>query len=122
TEEAFRLRGFRKLKDDWVEFLPGSEADSGSDKPKATPTPAATSQGLLGLTADEVRLKMNGRPPRGKYPASKGQPLQRWIYHLDNHSARYVNLLRAPGSLKPRVVADYTLPRITPKGGFGSAR
>lgn len=65
---------------------------------------------------------MNGRPSRVNYTASKGQLIEQWIYHLDNNSARYVNLLHAPGSLKARVVADYTVPRITPKGGFGSAR
>jgi hypothetical protein len=122
TEEAFRIRGFRKRKDEWVEILPGAEADSGSDRPKATRSSVTTGQGLLGLTADEVRLKLNGRPSRVNYSVSRGQLIEQWIYHLDNNSARYVNLLHAPGTVKPRVVADYTLPRITPKGGFGSAR
>ena len=122
TEEAFRIRGFRKQKDEWVEILPGAAADPGSDTPKPTRSPVTTRQGLLGLTPDEVRLKMNGRPSRVNYSASRGQLIEQWIYHLDNHSARYVNLLHAPGALKPRVIADYTVPRITPKGGFGSAR
>ncbi len=122
TEEAFRIRGFRKVKDEWVEILPGTDAVSGSDKPKPSRSAVTSGQGLLGLTADEVRLKLNGRPSRVNYSASRGQLIEQWIYHLDNNSARYVNLLHAPGASRPRVVADYTLPRITPKGGFGSAR
>ena len=48
--------------------------------------------------------------------------IEQWIYHLDTKQVRYVNLLRTPGELKPRVVADYSLPRIKLKDGAGSAR
>jgi tetratricopeptide (TPR) repeat protein len=118
TEEAFRLRGFRKIKDEWVESDPAAEP--GRSNP-ARPTPTAT-QGLLGLTPEEVRLKLNGKPSRVNYAYSRGQLIEQWIYHLDNNSARYVNLLRAPGEMKPRVISDYTLPRISRKGAVGSAR
>jgi tetratricopeptide (TPR) repeat protein len=122
TEEAFRLRGFRKAKDDWVEIRPGAEAGSGSDTPKAARAPVPKSQGLLGLTADEVKHRMNGRPSRVNYTASMGQLIEQWIYHLDNKTIRYVNLVHAPGTLRPRVVADYTLTKVIPNGGSGSAR
>ncbi len=50
--------------------------------------------------------------------------IEQWIYYLDTKQARYVNLLRTPGELKPRVVADYSLPLplIKFKDGAGSAR
>jgi tetratricopeptide (TPR) repeat protein len=122
TEEAFRLRGFRKIKDEWVESDPGAEPGPASGRSNsARPTPTAN-QGLLGLTPEEVRLKLNGKPSRVNYAYSRGQRIEQWIYHLDNNSARYVNLLRAPGEMKPRVISDYTLPRISRKGAVGSAR
>ncbi len=121
TEEAFRLRGFRKIKDEWVDSDPNAGADPASGRSNPT-RPITATQGLLGLTPDEVRLKLNGRPTRVNYAYSRGQLIEQWIYHLDNNSARYVNLLHAPGELKPRVIADYTLPRISRKGAIGSAR
>jgi len=126
TDEAFRLRGFRKIKGEWVESLPAAAAAAGAGgsagPPVPTPSAATVARGLLGLTPDEVRLKMNGRPTRVSYAASNGQLIEQWIYHLDNHSTRYVNLLHAPGESRSRVVADYTMPRTVPKGGAGSAR
>ncbi|MGP0070232.1 MAG: hypothetical protein ACLQGP_42360 [Isosphaeraceae bacterium] len=117
-EDAFRRRGFRKLKGEWVDSDPNSEPGPTN---AARPIPTA-SQGLLGLTPEEVRLKLNGRPTRVNHAYSRGQLIEQWIYHLDNNSARYVNLLHAPGELKPRVIADYTLPRISRKGAIGTAR
>ncbi len=121
TEQAFRSRGFRKLKDEWVESTPGNDPRSAPEKPSPA-RPAIITQGLLGLTPEEVRLKLNGKPTRVNYASSRGQLIIQWIYHLDNNSTRYVNLLRAPGELKPRVIADYTMPRTSPKGDSGSAR
>ena len=122
TEDAFRRRGFRKLKDEWVESIPGAESGPASGGPNSGRSALTTTQSLLGLTPEEVRLKLNGRPTRVNYAYSRGQLIEQWIYHLDNNSARYVNLLHAPGELKPRVIADYTLPRISRTGGIGSAR
>jgi hypothetical protein len=122
TEDAFRRRGFRKLKDEWVESVPNGESGPASGGPNPARPTLTTTQGLLGLTPEEVRLKLNGRPTRVNHAYSRGQLIEQWIYHLDNNSARYVNLLHAPGELKPRVIADYTLPRIRRKGDIGSAR
>jgi tetratricopeptide (TPR) repeat protein len=122
TEDAFRRRGFRKLKDEWVESVPNGESGPTSGGPNPARPTLTTTQGLLGLTPEEVRLKLNGRPTRVNHAYSRGQLIEQWIYHLDNNSARYVNLLHAPGELKPRVIADYTLPRIRRKGDIGSAR
>ena len=121
TEQAFRSRGFRKLKDEWVDSTPGNDPRSAPER-LSPARPAIITQGLLGLTPEEVRLKLNGKPTRVNYASSRGQLIIQWIYHLDNNSTRYVNLLRAPGELKPRVIADYTMPRTSPKGDSGSAR
>ncbi len=121
-EDAFRRRGFRKYKNEWVESVPNVESGPASGVPNPARPTLTTTQGLLGLTPEEVRLKLNGRPTRVNYAYSQGQFIEQWIYHLDNNSARYVNLLHAPGELKPRVIADYTLPRTRRQGGIGSAR
>ncbi len=119
--EAFRNRGFRKSKDDWIEAVPEQ-----TPKPIGNAVPSAPgagrSQGLRGLTAEEVGTRIGGKPDRVNYIGTKGQMIEQWIYHLDNNQERYVNLLHAPGELKPRVVADYSLPSIKLKDGAGSAR
>jgi tetratricopeptide (TPR) repeat protein len=120
--EAFRTRGFRKIKDDWLESAPGAPeklaAVAGSN-----PAPSSiVSTGLRGLTGDEVRARLGGKPDRVNYVGSRGQLIEQWIYHLDTKQVRFVNLLRSPGELKPRVIADYTVHTSTLKGGFGASR
>jgi tetratricopeptide (TPR) repeat protein len=104
--EAFRSRGFRKVKDEWIESTPTTEKTS-----------VVVERGLRGLTSDEVIAKMGTRPEKVSYVASRGQLIEQWIYQLDNKMVRYVNLLHTPGDLKPRVIADYQLPRLLLKGG-----
>jgi tetratricopeptide (TPR) repeat protein len=120
--EAFRSRGFRKVKDDWVESAPAPQDHSAAGSGLPTRPPPIVSQGLRGLTADEVRTRLGGKPDRVSYVAVKGQLIEQWIYHLDNQKVRFVNLLLSPGELKPRVIADYTINSSTLKGGTGSVR
>jgi hypothetical protein len=108
--EAFRTRGFHKVKDEWIEGTPVSQ-----QRPVAR-------KGLRGLTPDEVLTEIGSKPNRVNYVASKGQLIEQWIYELDTKMVRYVNLQRTPDDLKPRVIADYQLPRIFVKGGPGSTR
>jgi hypothetical protein len=118
--EALRSRGFRKVKDEWVESAPASPVNppAGAN----TPPVAMNSQGLLGLTADEVTARLAVKPNRVNFVGSKGQLIEQRIYHLDTKRVRFVNLLHSPGELKPRVIADYTLPSSNMKGGVGPAR
>ncbi|MFI5455872.1 MAG: hypothetical protein ACHRXM_10515 [Isosphaerales bacterium] len=122
TAEAFRSRGFRKVHDEWVESVQSGDGDSpaGAEK-KALPGPAG-SQGLRGLTPEEVRLKLGGKPDRVSFLGSRGQLIEQWIYRIDTKRVRFVNLLHTPGELKPRVVADYTLPSTSVKGGLEPPR
>ena len=71
---------------------------------------ATATQSLLGLTPEELEQKLIARPSFKNYVASKGQRIEQRVY-LDTGSVRYVNLLHTPGELRPRVIADYTLPR-----------
>jgi hypothetical protein len=115
--EAFRTRGFRKIQNEWVEAARGADPDTGKEAGPAL----VKSQGLIGLTPEELRLRLGGKPDRVNYIGSRGQLIEQWIY-LDTQRVRYVNLLHTPGDLKPRVVAHYTLPRTSVKGGLGPSR
>jgi tetratricopeptide (TPR) repeat protein len=119
--EAFRTRGYRKANGDWIEAVPEQISKPIGRTDPSIP-PGATSQGLTGLTADEVGSRIGGKPDRVSFIGSKGQMIEQWIYYLDTKQVRFVNLLHTPGELKPRVVADYTLPLIKFKDGAGSAR
>jgi tetratricopeptide (TPR) repeat protein len=120
--EAFRSRGFRKAKDEWIEpaLSPPNPAAATAGAPTARPP--STAQGLRGLTGDEVRTRLGGKPDRVNYVATRGELIEQWIYHLDNKKLRFVNLLRSPGELKPRVIADYTIPSSSLKGGTQTVR
>jgi tetratricopeptide (TPR) repeat protein len=120
--EAFRSRGFRKVNDDWVDGAPGAPENAAPGSSVAASPLPAVSKGLRGLTSDEVRTRLGGKPDRVNYVGSKGQLIEQWIYHLDTKQVRFVNLLRSPGELKPRVIADYTVPVSSLKGGFGRTR
>jgi len=110
--EALRTRGFRKVQDEWVEATPANPS-----KPSGRST-----GGLRGLTPEEVRQKFGGPPNRKSFVASKGQMIEQWIFFVDTKQVHFVNLLHTPGEPKPRVTADYALPRSSFKGDIGSAR
>ena len=120
--EAFRTRGFRKVKDDWVESAPGGAGGSAPAVGSSRPAALGRSQGLIGLTADEVFAKIGAKPNRVSFVGSKGQLIEQRIYHIDTKLVRFVNLLHSPGELKPRVIADYTVSSSTRKGGLGLVR
>ena len=118
--QAFRTRGFRKVKDEWV---PGEgPGGAGQSAPATTPSPGqeASSQSLTGLTAEEVRRRLGGNPDRINYVGTRGRMIEQWQY-LDTKHVRFVNLFHSPGEPKPRVVADYTLPRASIRS-LGSPR
>jgi len=120
--EAFRSRGFRKVQNEWVEPAPGDDGNAAANAEKNTQPAPAVLQGLRGLTPEEVRLKLGGKADRVNHLGSRGQMIEQWIYRIDTKRLRYVNLLHTAGDLKPRVVADYTLPNTLVKGGLEPPR
>ena len=113
--EAFRARGFRRVQNEWIASGQGADATG-----KELKTVAGRSNGLTGMTSDELSRRMGGKPNHVNYLGTKGQLIEQWIY-LDTQRVRYVNLLHSPGDLKPRVVAFYTLP-LKAKGGPARAQ
>jgi hypothetical protein len=116
--EAFRTRGFRKVQNEWVEPVHGDDGNAAAGAEKKIQPAPGPSQGLRGLTPEEVRLKLGGKPDQINHLGSRGQMIEQWIYRIDTKRLRYVNLLRTAGDLKARVVADYTLPNPIDKGGL----
>ena len=93
----------------------GDGAESGSLRPADQPRASSASR------PTNSRQKLIAKPSFKNYRRFRGQLIEQRVY-LDTGSVRYVNLLHAPGELKPRVIADYTLPRLGRKGGPAPAR
>ena len=104
--EAFKLRNYRRVGDDWVRDAPlaTSPADAA---PPAAPRP---SQGLRGRTPQEVRDALATEPTSRSFVGTKGRLIEQWIF-VDTRQKCYVNFLFSPGDLNPRVISDYFLPR-----------
>ena len=116
--EAFRTRGYRRVKDQWLDDAPttanGAESAAGGNSARAE---AAASGGLRGKTPDEVSQLMASKPDAKVISGTKGQLIEQWIFLVPNQSqVRFVNFRHTPGELMPRVVSDYFLPRKVLKG------
>ncbi len=105
-EQAFRTRGYHKVKNEWQLMAP----QAGSETQARASGDEGGSQGLRGLTADEVKRRLGGNPDQIHFIGTKGRMIEQWQY-LDTKHIRFVNLLHSSGELRPRVVSDYTLPR-----------
>jgi len=114
--EAFRTRGYRRVKDQWVEAAPTTAAGEASNAAGAASRLEPSSpQDLRGKTPDEVSQLMASKPEGKVFSATKGQIIEQWIYLVPTQ-IRYVNFSHTPGELLPRVVSDYFLPRNVLKG------
>jgi hypothetical protein len=120
--EAFRTRGYRRVKDEWVEATPGAagDAEGTAGAGDVTKTAAQPQFGLRGKMADEVKRQLGGEPERKSFSGTKGQLIEQWLY-LEPTKVHYVNFLHTPGEIQPRVVSDYFLPRTLVRGELRSA-
>ncbi len=109
--DAFRRFGYRKVSDQWIES-PRASSDAATDPGAGLPPAAAarSSTGLRGLTPQEVRARLGGKPDRVSYIASQGQVVEQWIYRGVDQD-QYVNFLHTTGDPLPKVVAYFARPR-----------
>jgi hypothetical protein len=113
--DAFRRFEYRKVNDLWIESpraSGGGAADSGTGPPPAGGRPSTA---LRGLTPQEVRSRLGGKPDRISYVASQGQVVEQWIYRGVDQD-QYVNFLHSTGDRVPKVVAYYARPRLRSDG------
>lgn len=116
--DAFRRRGFRKVDGEWVEArskqkegdFGGKETGGQEAKVVISEVAVGRTDSLRNATAEVVVTRMGGKPNRKTVSATQGQVLEQWIY-LDARLTRYVNFVRHPGEMHPRVVSYYSLPR-----------
>ena len=109
--EAFRTRGYRLVKDQWVETAPPRPGMwSRSRYSLARPRVSADQ------TPEEVLQQIGSKPDRKAFSGTKGQLIEQWIFQVPTrrHSLRQFPPL--PGRIHPRVVSDYFLPQ------FGDCR
>ncbi len=116
--EAFRTRGYRRVKDQWVDDAASTAAgETGRADTESPRSDLSSARGLRGKTPDEVSQLMASKPDGKVISGTKGQVIEQWIFLVPNQSQiRYVNFLYTPGELLPRVVSDYFLPRSVLKG------
>lgn len=119
--DAFRRRGYRRVKDEWVASKPApTKAEPAEEgRPKETAgndRPDDDAQGrrrgggsLLGATPDEVRGHFGGKPNRRSWCATQGQITEQWVY-VEPRQSQYVTFVRKAGELHPRVVSYYSVP------------
>jgi hypothetical protein len=114
--EALRTRGYERVGDRWVEAAPaGPAAQPGTEREGDSPKPLS-SRGLRGRTPEEVVQQIGSKPDRKVFSGTKGQLIEQWIFLLPQNRVRFVNFLRTPGDIHPRVVSDYDLHRKAIRG------
>ena len=106
--QALKLRGYRRVGDDWVRDTPLA-APAQDAAAETVPLPGL-GQGLQGKSPEEVRNSLATEPTRRSFIGTKGRLIEQWIF-VDTRQIRYVNFLHSPGDLKPRVISDYFLSR-----------
>jgi hypothetical protein len=105
--DAFRRFDYQKVNDRWIES-PRSAGDPADPGRGATPVAAARgSTALRGLTPQEVKARLGGKPDRVNYLASQGQLVEQWIFRGVDQD-QYINFLHTPGESLPKVVAYYS--------------
>jgi hypothetical protein len=122
--EAFRTRGYRLVKDHWVEEMPTAASPAANSSGDEPPTPArpGSGLGLRGMSPEEVLLQIRTKPDRKVFSGTKGQLIEQWIFLVPNQrQVRLVNFRRTPADLQPRVISDYFLPRTAIRGEINPA-
>ena len=98
--EAFRTRGYRRVKDEWVEASPGAAPEAAGNPARRRPAgarrgdePWACGARRRGGHAGNSGSNLTGR----SFSGTKGQLIEQWMFHVPGRKDHYVNFLRHPG-------------------------
>lgn len=102
--EAFRRRGFRQVKGEWVAPAGGVAAEAAATATGTEPGSAA-SDPYIGLSREEVRNQL-GRPGRVVRVATQGYLMEQWQYSgVGGNHAQFFNFGKRPDQPRPTVIA-----------------
>jgi len=109
--DAFRRMGYRKTAEGrWYD-----PAEARADEPAAPASApgrgagSASSESLRGMTMEQVRSRLGGKPDRVVRSATQDATIEQWIYQ-GPRGTQVVNFRRTRGKAQPEVVANYALP------------
>jgi hypothetical protein len=105
---VFRRLGFRKSPDGkW--FDPTTDRADAVAPDGQAPPPARTSDSLRGMTLEQVRRRLGGKPDRIVRCVTQDATIEQWIY-LGPRGRQVVNVRWPRGKSSPEVIAYYALP------------
>ena len=107
VSDLFRRFGYRKVEEAWVE-----PSNSTRSNPTETAEPANQVADALvsrGMTREQVRTRLGGKPDRIVRVATQGEVLEQWIYQ-GAKGTQIVNFGRGLDRPEPRVAHYFTLP------------
>ncbi len=104
--DVFRRFGYRKVDDAWVEPSNSKPSPTETAEPANHVTDTLVSRGM---TRDQVRTRLGGKPDRIVRVATQGEVLEQWIYQ-GAKGTQIVNFGRGVDRPEPRVANYFTLP------------
>lgn len=111
--DAFLRLGYRKVEGRWVDPRSTAAATTAEAEPGRAATPAADAgpgESLKGLTRQQVRARLGGKPDRVVRSATQGQSVEQWIYS-NGKTTQVINFVFTSQSVEPRASAYYSTRR-----------
>ncbi len=105
--DLFRRFGYRRVDDHWVETT--TPKNSQTETGDLAAGGGGESGVNKGMTREQVRTRLGGKPDKVVRVATQGEVLEQWIYQ-GAKGAQIVNFRRGLDRPEPRVVNFFTLP------------
>ncbi len=108
--DAFRRMNYRKSPEGvWFDPRPATTTDAAPSGTDPAPTARGSSGSLRGMSVEQVRAKLGGKPDRISRSATQDETIEQWIYR-GPRGTQVVNIRRTRGSAQAEVVSYYSVP------------